>query len=274
MGNAGEVGDDARAIGGQAVAERAFHRDPHDVLAVLFGAIGHRSAPVVIDADDRGAVPLHAGDQALLHRGIMFERAVAVDVVRRDIQQNADRGIQRGRQIDLVGRHLDHMDAALGGRLQRQDGGADIAAHLGVEAGLAHQMRDQRRGGRFAVGAGNRDERRVGGMPRALATEQFDVADHLDAGRLRHLHGPVRHGIRQRHAGSQDQRGEIFPRHATQIGGDEIGARGLDHAVDAVVAGDHLGAAFTQRMARSEARAAEAEYGDRLAGKGSDGDHE
>ncbi len=70
-------------------------------------------------------------------------------------------------------------------RLQRQDRGADIAAHLGVEAGTAHQMRDQRRGSRFAVGAGDGDERRVRRVAAPLAAEQLDVADHLDAGLAR-----------------------------------------------------------------------------------------
>ena len=130
------------------------------------------------------AVPLrlHAGDQTLLHRGVMLQRAVAVDMVLADIEQDADGRIERGREIDLVGRHLDDMDAAHARRLQRQDRGADIAAHLGVVAGDLHQMRDQRGGGRFAVGAGDGDERRIRRMTAALAAEQLDVADHLDAG--------------------------------------------------------------------------------------------
>ena len=129
-----------------------------------------------------GALRLHAGDQPLLHRGVMLQRAVTVDMVFADIEQNADGRIERRREIDLVGRHLDHMHAAHPRRLQRQDRGADIAAHLGVVAGDLHQMRDQRGRGRLAVGAGDRDERRIRRMAAALAAEQFDVADHLDAG--------------------------------------------------------------------------------------------
>ena len=44
------------------------------------------------------------------------------------------------------------------------------------------QMCDQRRGGRFAVGAGDGDERRIRRELAPLAAEQLDVADHLDAG--------------------------------------------------------------------------------------------
>ena len=220
------------------------------------------------------AVPclLHAGDQALLHRGIMFERAVAIDVVFADIEQDADGGIERRRQIDLIGRHLDDVDPSHARRLQRQDRGADIAAHLGVVAGNPHQMRDQRRGGRFAVGAGDGDERRIRRMTAALAAEQFDIADHLDAGLLRRQHGPVRRRMGERRAGRQHQRGEIRPRHLAQIRGDEAGLRGLGELVGAVVAGDHLGAARLQGVTARQPRAAEAEHRNRLAREGGDGD--
>ena len=157
----------------------------------------------------------------------MFQRAVAIDMVFADIEQDADGGIERRRQIDLVRRHLDHVDAPHARRLQRQDRGADIAAHLGVVAGDPHQMRDQRRGGGFAVGAGDRDERRIRRMTAALAAKQFDIADHLDAGLPRRQHAPVRRRMGQRRARRQHQSGEIRPRHRAQIRGDEAGLRGL-----------------------------------------------
>ena len=136
----------------------------------------------------RGALRLHAGNQPRLHGRVMLQRAVAIDVVFADIEQDADGGIERGRKIDLVGRHLDHMHPPHPRRLQRQDRGADIAAHLGVVAGDLHQMRDQRCRGRLAVGAGDRDERRIRRVAAPLAAEQFDIADHLDAGLARHQH--------------------------------------------------------------------------------------
>ena len=165
---------------------------------------------------------LHARDQPLLHRGVMIERAVAVDMVLADIDEDADGRIERGREIDLIGRHLDHMHAAHARRLQRQDRGADIAAHLGVVARDLHQMRDQRGRGRLAVGAGDRHERRIRRKALALTAEQLDIADHLDAGLARHQHAPVRRRMGQRRAGGEDQRGEILPRDFAQVGGDEI----------------------------------------------------
>ena len=221
-----------------------------------------------------GALRLHAGDQPRLHRRIMLQRAVAIDMVFADIEQNADGGIERGRKIDLVRRHLDHMHPPHPRRLQRQDRGADIAAHLGVVAGDLHQMRDQRGRGRLAVGAGDGDERRIRRMTPPLAAEQFDVADHLDAGLPRHQHRPMRRRMGQRRAGRQDQRRKIRPRYRAQIGGGETGLRRLGDIVGAVVAGDHFRAARLQRVAARKAGAAEAEHGDRLACKGGDGDHD
>ena len=129
-------------------------------------------------------------------------------------------------------------DAAHARRLQRQDRGADIAAHLGVVASEPGQMRDQRRCGGLAVGAGDGDERRVRRVAATLAAEQFDVADHLDAGLARHQHAPVRRRMRQRRAGGENQRGEIRPGDGAQIGGDEAGLRGLGDVVRIVVGGD------------------------------------
>lgn len=132
-----------------------------------------------------------------------------VDMVLADIEQDADGGIERGREVDLVGRHLDDVDAPHARRLQRQDRGADIAAHLGVVAGDFRQMRDQRRRGRLAVGAGDGDERCVRRVPSPLAAEQLDVADDLDPGLARLQHAPVRHRMSERHAGREHERSEI-----------------------------------------------------------------
>lgn len=132
-----------------------------------------------------------------------------VDMILADIEQDADGGIERGREVDLVGRHLDDVDAAHARRLQRQDRGADIAAHLRVIAGDFREVRNQRRRGRLAIGAGDGDERRVRRVPAPLAAEQLDIANHLDPGLARLQHAPVRHRMSERHAGREHERGEI-----------------------------------------------------------------
>ena len=76
------------------------------------------------------------------------------------------------------------MDARIVGRREIEDRHADIAAHRDVAPGFAQDMGDQRGGRRLAVGAGDGDERRVGRARGALASEELDVADDLDAGGL------------------------------------------------------------------------------------------
>lgn len=250
-----------------AVRQRLFHRYAHHRLAGLIETVGNRAAPAVIDADDGGSAGLHAGDQTFLYCRVVLDGAVAIEMIFADVEQDADARIERGTQIDLVRRHFDHMNPAVARRLERQDRGADIAAHLNIMSGFSHQVRDQ--GGRrgLAVGAGDRDERRVGCMPPPLAAEQLDIADHLDASLACRQHGPVRLGMRQRNAGRQHQRREILPRHGAQIRRHESGLRGFDHAVDAVVARHDIRATGLQRLAAGKAGAAEAEHGNGLAGE-------
>ena len=56
--------------------------------------------------------PASAGRQPRLDGGVIFHAAVAVEMIFRDVEQNADGGVQRGREIDLIGRNLQHVDAA------------------------------------------------------------------------------------------------------------------------------------------------------------------
>ncbi|CEG07256.1 hypothetical protein BN961_00643 [Afipia felis] len=198
---------------------------------------------------------------------------MTIDVIFRDIEQNADAGIERWCQIDLVGRHLDDVHAPRGRRLQRQDGGTDIAAHLHIEACLTHQMRGQCGGGGLAIGAGDGDERRARRMPPPLAAEQLDIADDFDASLVRHLDAPVRRRMGQRHARRKNKRREILPRHGAQVGGDETRLRGLRQPLGAVIAGDDFRAARFQCMATGQTRATETEYGDGLSFETGDGNH-
>ncbi len=123
------------------------------------------------------------------------------------------------------------MDAARRRRLQIQHRHADIAAKLHVAARLAQDVSNQRRRRRFAVGAGDGDQRRVGRASGALAGEQLDVADHLDPGGPRAVHRPVRLGVRQRHAGRQQQRVEARPVGLAQINQPEVRLRPRSLAV-------------------------------------------
>src|SRR3954462_4692696 len=91
----------AVALDIETIGERPAHRDTLDALAPVLDAIGSSLAEVIVDPDNRGTAVLHACDQPLLDRRVVRQRAVAVEVVLGDVEQDADRGIERGAKIDL-----------------------------------------------------------------------------------------------------------------------------------------------------------------------------
>ena len=104
-------------------------------------------------------------------------------MVGRDVEQHRDIAIQALRQIDLIARELEHIDAGpapvWNESVLREDWKSNIAAHHRWHgSGLEHVM-DQRGRGRLAVGAGDPDDL----VPRQLGPgtpEHFDVADNHD----------------------------------------------------------------------------------------------
>ena len=172
---------------------------------------------------------------------------MTVEVIGREVEQNADRRIYGRSEIDLEGRALDDVVAAGARRIERQDRPADVAAERHLAAAHRQQMRDESRRGRLAVGAGDGDERRCRHGAATLAAEQFDVADDLDAGRTCADHWPGRLRMSERNAGRQHQGGEALP-----IGDPEIAnghARGFRcrDRIRAVVPSRNLGAAGGER---------------------------
>ena len=87
--------------------------------------------------------------------------AMAIDMVRAEIE-HCRRIEANGREsLQHVGRHFQHIDAVVRQQRQRQRGGTKVGARLGVPSGLLQDMRQQRRRGRFAVGAGDPDKPRA-----------------------------------------------------------------------------------------------------------------
>ena len=198
---------------------------------------------------------------------------MAIEMIGGDVEKRADARIERRRKIDLERRTFDDVNGLVGRRRQFEHGHADIAAHLGRASRLAQDMRDQRRRRRLAVGAGDGDQRRVGRARRPFAGEKLDIADHLDAGCARALHGPVRLGMGQRHAGRENKRGKVAP-----VGGVEIDRRkarfaGAGARCFVVIPGGDLHAAGDERAQRRQAGAAETEQRDAPTAKDRDRSH-
>src|SRR5205085_10486750 len=113
---------------------------------------------------------------------VLLDRAVPVEMIRRDVEQDADGGIEARRKIDLIGRALDHVRAAGSRRVEREDRDADIAAALRKNAAGAEHVADEGGGRRLAVGSGDGNERGARCARTPLAAIELDVADDLDAG--------------------------------------------------------------------------------------------
>ena len=111
-----------------------------------------------------------AREDVLLGGDIARHVAVAVDMVGRDVEPDRDIGAEGLEQLELVGRELQHIDAARAERRQIERAAADIAADFAAPAGLGEDVADQRRRRRLAVGAGDADEAAPVGWARASSS--------------------------------------------------------------------------------------------------------
>ena len=100
--------EELRALRIDAISDRLPLRDPPNRYTGLFDPVGDGGRQCVVYADHRG---FGAIDQPLLDRGIVLHGAVPLQVILGEVQQHADGRIERRREIDLIGRALDDMDA-------------------------------------------------------------------------------------------------------------------------------------------------------------------
>ena len=191
-----------------ATGHTPLHRNRNDLAAAAAGKLGvDAAADVVVDADNRSLRRSPAREDAGLGRDVVREVTVALDVVRRDVEQHRDVAHQRADQVELEGGELQHVDAVLLQRLEIEHGNADVAAELHLAARRLQQMRGKRAGCRLAVGTGDAHDP----ARRARAGKELHVADHLDAGGQRARDQGMGRGMGQRHAGRKHQGAEAVP---------------------------------------------------------------
>src|SRR6202022_4423956 len=91
--------------------------------------------------------------------GVILERIVPVQVVRRDVQTDADVGAKGANGFELEAGQLEHIPLiGTGSRDDRRHSRADVAADLRGDAGLPQDVSDQRRGSRLAIRSGDSDD--------------------------------------------------------------------------------------------------------------------
>ncbi len=152
----------------------------------------------VVAVDHRG---LGMGVDARLGRGVALDRAVAVEMIGRDVEDGRRRQLQRLGGLELEAGQLQHVE--LGLRVEQvQRRRAEVAADAGAQAGGQRHLADQGGDGALAVAAGDADHRRRGG-----AGEQLDVAEDRDPGLLQ----CGDEGIVQRHTRRDHGAGVLRP---------------------------------------------------------------
>ncbi len=93
--------DDALGVQIDPISQRVTYRNAHDAPAAARGPVGNRLAPIVVDADDRGAVRWEACNQPLLDGSVVVHGAVAIEMVLGQIDQDPDRRVEACREVDL-----------------------------------------------------------------------------------------------------------------------------------------------------------------------------
>ena len=129
----------ALLAGASAVGAQDFQPKAAGDWVVNFRATSvapDESGPIETAAGAPTGLSAAVSDDTIPSLGITYfvTDKVAVEVILADVDEEADTRIERWRQIDLVGRALDHMGAVGAGRIEGQHRGADVAAQLGNAA--------------------------------------------------------------------------------------------------------------------------------------------
>jgi hypothetical protein len=84
---------------GESILQPSDNR--HPVNRRPLNCVGDVGAPFVIDADERRIAAILLSEHSRLDGGVILHGAVPVEVVRRDVDQNAGVGLEARHQVDL-----------------------------------------------------------------------------------------------------------------------------------------------------------------------------
>ena len=143
--------------------------EPHHLGSGPFGQPAHH---VVAPIEDSEVIRLRELDSARLQRRVALKRAVPVEMVGRDVEDDPDMEMRSFDGLQLKARELEHHPVLLGDFLHPiQDGVADVAADDHRLLTRGQHLAGERRRGRLAVGACDSDHRAF-----AEPQEELDLA--------------------------------------------------------------------------------------------------
>jgi hypothetical protein len=210
----------------------------------------------VVAVADRGVAGALPHEQLRLGLRVRREAAVAVQVVRLEVQHHRDPRPERLHRLHLERRHLEHRHVQRAPhQLERR--APDVARRLGAQPGGAQQPRGELGRGGLAVGAGDRDHR-----DRQRAPGQLHVAE-----RAARAPGPAR----PRHARARHHEVEVGGvregRARPQLDAGAAQRLGVLRLARPLVGRDDPRALRRQPARRAPPRAAEAEHQHALSGE-------
>ena len=164
---------------------RVFEGEPVDLGP---GATGGSGGADIVGVENAVVVLVLRCKDALFGEGVVFEGAVAVEVVGRDVEDDGDGGVELLSGFKLEAGDFEDGPGGVGAFVDEgDDGDADVAADEGGEAGLLEDFAEQRRGGGFAVGAGDGEDfafEEAGGEFEFADDGQAEVAGLRKLGRV------------------------------------------------------------------------------------------
>ena len=270
-GRVGAVVRPAQARGGEGFLERPEIRaGDADPTAIPGEVVVAEARDVgVVDAEDCDVVCALALEHAQLGGRVGAERAVAVEMVGRHVQEHGGMGAELLDALELKARELAH-DRAPGLDRSGEGGqrGADVAGGVsGDPAALEHRRR-QERGRCLAVGSGDADDR-IALLEQAV--RELHLGPHGDAGRSCGADdlGLLRDAwALDEQVGAHEELGIVAAGHRFDA------RRGLPCIGPAIGEHDvHVRCAASQRLGGGDARAHRAEH-DGAAGAGDHGIHQ
>ncbi|MNL25768.1 hypothetical protein D3C87_1472600 [compost metagenome] len=213
----------------------------------------------VVGVQHRPVLGVLLGEEALLGLPVALARAVAREVIVREVDPDRHARLEVAHRLELVAGDLSHQDIGIA-LDQANEWLADVPAHRGAQARGLEDLAHQGGGGGLAVGAGDGDHGHG-----SEAVGELDLADHLDPVCLGRLEDREVAGDPRAH--DDEVRVETGARVAPRLDLHPCGdlrqhrrkLRGGAH-----VAQDHLGALRAERLGHGDAGAGDAQDGDSL----------
>ena len=154
------------------------------------------------------------GKDALFGSNVVFKAAVTVKMIRRDVENHGDVGMELLSGFQLEARYLEYRPAFVGAIVdERHNRDADVAANQGGQVASVENLAEQRGGGGFAIGAGDGERMALEKTRGKLQFADDRQAEVLDLHQL---------GSVKRHAGADHDQ-------VLAAEGEQAVAAGFDH---------------------------------------------